>query len=63
MGLREKKLPENAAQIVVCENNFHGRTTTIVSFSIDPDAYNHYGPFTPGFIIIPYNDVAALEKR
>lgn len=58
----KKKLPENAAQIVVCENNFHGRTTTIVSFSIDPDAYNHYGPFTPGFIIIPYNDVAALEK-
>lgn len=58
----KKKIPENAAQIIVCENNFHGRTTTIVSFSIDPDAYNHYGPFTPGFIIIPYNDVAALEK-
>ncbi|MCE5331867.1 MAG: ornithine--oxo-acid transaminase [Bacteroidales bacterium] len=58
----KKKLPENAAQIVVCENNFHGRTTTIVSFSIDPDAYNHYGPYTPGFIIIPYNDATALEK-
>lgn len=58
----KKGLPDNAAQIVVCENNFHGRTTTIVSFSVDPDAYNHYGPFTPGFIIIPYNDTSALEK-
>ncbi|MHB9140910.1 MAG: ornithine--oxo-acid transaminase [Paludibacter sp.] len=58
----KKGLPENSAQIIVCENNFHGRTTTIVSFSVDPDACNHYGPFTPGFIIIPYNDVDALEK-
>ncbi|MDD5185553.1 MAG: ornithine--oxo-acid transaminase [Paludibacter sp.] len=58
----KKGLAENSAQIIVCENNFHGRTTTIVSFSIDPDACNHYGPFTPGFIIIPYNDVDALEK-
>lgn len=58
----KKGLPENSAQIVVCENNFHGRTTTIVSFSIDRDAYNNYGPFTPGFIVIPYNDVDALEK-
>jgi ornithine--oxo-acid transaminase len=47
---------------VVCENNFHGRTTTIISFSVDPDAYNHYGPFTPGFIVIPYNDADALDK-
>lgn len=58
----KKGLSENTAQIVVCENNFHGRTTTIISFSVDPDAYNHYGPFTPGFIVIPYNDVDALNK-
>ena len=57
-----KGLIENTAQIVVCENNFHGRTTTIVSFSVDPDAYTNYGPFTPGFIVIPYNDVDALAK-
>lgn len=50
------------AKIIVCENNFHGRTTTIVSFSNDPDAHNNYGPFTPGFIKIPYNDLAALEQ-
>jgi len=59
---KKKGLPENSAQIVVCENNFHGRTTTIVSFSVDPEAYNHYGPYTPGFIVIPYNDADALEK-
>ena len=58
----KKSLPNDSAQIVVCENNFHGRTTTIVSFSVDPDASNHYGPFTPGFIVIPYNDADALEK-
>ena len=58
----KKGLPENSAQIVVCENNFHGRTTTIVSFSVDPVANTHYGPFTPGFIVIPYNNAAALEK-
>lgn len=58
----KKGLSKNSAQIVVCEGNFHGRTTTIVSFSIDADAYNNYGPFTPGFIVIPYNDPEALEK-
>ncbi len=57
-----KGISENAAKIIVCENNFHGRTTTIVSFSNDPDANNNYGPFTPGFIKIPYNDIAALEE-
>jgi len=57
-----KGIAENAAKIIVCENNFHGRTTTIVSFSNDPDANQNYGPFTPGFIRIPYNDVAALEE-
>lgn len=56
-----KGIAENAAKIIVCENNFHGRTTTIVSFSNDPDANQNYGPFTPGFIKIPYNDIAALE--
>lgn len=58
----KKGVFENSAQIVVCENNFHGRTTTIVSFSVDPDAFNHYGPFTPGFIVIPYNNADAFEK-
>ncbi|UWX60287.1 ornithine--oxo-acid transaminase [Chryseobacterium oranimense] len=57
-----KGVSENAAKIIVCENNFHGRTTTIVSFSNDPDANQNYGPFTPGFIKIPYNDIAALEE-
>ena len=57
-----KGIAENTAKIVVCENNFHGRTTTIVSFSNDPDANRNYGPFTPGFIKIPYNDLGALEE-
>lgn len=57
-----KGIAKNAAKIVVCENNFHGRTTTIVSFSNDPDANQNYGPFTPGFIKIPYNDLTALEE-
>jgi len=58
-----KGVPENQAKIIVCENNFHGRTITIVSMSTDPDARKDYGPFTPGFITIPYNDIAALEKE
>ena len=57
-----KGIQGNNAKIIVCENNFHGRTTTIVSFSNDPDANTNYGPFTPGFIRIPYNDVEALAK-
>lgn len=57
-----KGIEENQAKIIVCENNFHGRTTTIVSFSNDPDAYSDYGPFTPGFIRIPYNDLDELQK-
>ncbi|WP_175621782.1 ornithine--oxo-acid transaminase [Chryseobacterium schmidteae] len=57
-----KGISENTAKIVVCENNFHGRTTTIISFSNDPDANKNYGPFTPGFVKIPYNDLAALEE-
>ncbi|TNE54586.1 MAG: ornithine--oxo-acid transaminase [Bacteroidetes bacterium] len=58
----KKGIAENQAKIIVCDGNFHGRTTTIVSFSNDPDANTNFGPFTPGFIRIPYNDVAALEK-
>ncbi len=61
-GYEKKGLPEGSSKIVVCENNFHGRTTTIISFSVDPEARNNYGPFTPGFIIVPYNDADALEK-
>jgi ornithine--oxo-acid transaminase len=55
-----KGVAENEAKIIVCDNNFHGRTTTIVSFSNDEDARKNFGPFTPGFIRIPYNDVDAL---
>ncbi len=61
-GYEVKGIPENTAQIIVCENNFHGRTTTIVSFSNDPVANKNFGPYTPGFIRIPYNDTAALEE-
>lgn len=57
-----KRIPDKQTKIVVCEGNFHGRTTTIVSFSTDPDAYRNYGPYTPGFIVIPYDDAEALEK-
>ena len=57
-----KRIPENDAQIIVCENNFHGRTTTVISFSNDPDAKKNFGPYTPGFIKIPYSDIKALEK-
>lgn len=58
----KKGIPENEAKIVVCNDNFHGRTITIISMSTDPDAYKGYGPYTPGFITVPYNDVEALEK-
>jgi ornithine--oxo-acid transaminase len=57
-----KGIPENQAQIIVCENNFHGRTTTIISFSNDEGARKNFGPFTAGFIKIPYDDTEALEK-
>ncbi len=61
-GYEKKGVAENQAQIIVCEQNFHGRTTTIVSFSSDPDANTNFGPFTPGFIKIPYNDTNALAE-
>lgn len=60
-GYEKKGIPENEAKIIVCENNFHGRTTTIISFSNDPVARKNFGPYTPGFIKIPYNDIEALE--
>nr|WP_314834631.1 ornithine--oxo-acid transaminase [uncultured Flavobacterium sp.] len=56
-----KGIPENEAQIIVCENNFHGRTTTIISFSNDESARKSFGPFTAGFIKIPYDDIEALS--
>ncbi|MDR1757399.1 MAG: ornithine--oxo-acid transaminase [Bacteroidales bacterium] len=58
----KKGLPENQAKIIVCDGNFHGRTITIISMSTDPESYGGFGPFTPGFIKIPYNDIPALEK-
>ncbi len=58
----KKNIPENQAKIIVCENNFHGRTTTIISFSNDDTATKNFGPFTPGFIKIPYNDLDALAN-
>lgn len=58
-----KGIPANKAKIVVCDGNFHGRTITIISMSSDPDAYNDYGPYTPGFVNIPYNDLDRLEKE
>ena len=61
-GYMEKGVAKDKAEIIVFEENFHGRTTTIVSFSTDPDAYENYGPFTPGFKIVPYNDLEAVKK-
>ena len=59
-GYEKKGIPENEAKIIVCDGNFHGRTSTIVSFSNDPVARENFGPYTPGFISIPYNDIEAL---
>lgn len=58
----KKGIPENSAKIIVCTNNFHGRTTTIISFSNDPDAQKNFGPYTPGFIKVDYNNLEQLEK-
>lgn len=58
---KKKGIVQGNAKIICCEGNFHGRTITIISMSTDPDARNDYGPFTPGFITIPYNDLTALE--
>jgi ornithine--oxo-acid transaminase len=58
----KNNIEENKAIIVVCDGNFHGRTTTIISFSSDPDSNKNFGPYAPGFISIPYNDLEALEQ-
>ncbi len=61
-GYHKRNVPAEQAKIVVCSENFHGRTVTIVSMSTDPSAYNDFGPYTPGFVKIPYNNVAALRE-
>jgi ornithine--oxo-acid transaminase len=58
----KKGVPENEAKIIVCLGNFHGRTITVISMSNDPDSYKGFGPYTPGFIKIPYNNLEELEK-
>jgi len=61
-GYEKKGIPENQAKIIFCENNFHGRTTTVISASTDEDSRKNFGPFMPGLVVIPYNDLRALEK-
>lgn len=61
-GYEQKQIPANEAIIITCGQNFHGRTTTIISFSSDPDARGHFGPYTPGFLTIPFNDLEGLEQ-
>jgi ornithine--oxo-acid transaminase len=62
-GYLKKGIPENEAKIIVCANNFHGRTITIISMSTDPDSYKGFGPYTPGFVTVPYNDIDALKTE
>lgn len=57
-----KGIAENKARIIVCEDNFHGRTSTVISFSTDPGSKHQFGPYMPGFDVIPYNNITALEK-
>ncbi|MEZ0313729.1 MAG: ornithine--oxo-acid transaminase [Myxococcota bacterium] len=61
-GYKKKGVPDNQATIITCAGNFHGRTTTIVSFSDDPQSRGDFGPHTPGFVSIPYGDIGALER-
>jgi len=61
-GYAHKKIPPEEAEIIVCENNFHGRTTTIVGFSSEPLYRDGFGPFTPGFVTVPFGDIEALEE-
>ncbi len=61
-GYKKKGIPEGKAKIIVCKGNFHGRTTGVISFSSDPTAREGFGPYLPGFISIPYNDLSALAK-
>src|SRR5258706_693002 len=60
-GYEVKGIPQNQAKIVVCEGNFHGRTSAIISFSTDPSSKKNFGPFMPGFEVIAYNDLTALS--
>jgi ornithine--oxo-acid transaminase len=61
-GYVKKGIPENKARIIVCAHNFHGRTSTVISFSTDPSSYEKFGPYMPGFSVVPYNDLEALQK-
>lgn len=60
-GYLKKGIAENRAEIIVCDNNFHGRTTTVISFSTEEQYKKHFGPFTPGFVVVPFGDAQALE--
>lgn len=60
-GYEVKGVPDGRAVIIVASGNFHGRTTTIISFSDDPLAHDHYGPYTPGFVLVPYGDLEAVR--
>lgn len=60
-GYQVKGVPENMAEIIVCSDNFHGRTLSVVSFSTDPTARADFGPFTPGFVVVPFGDAVAME--
>ncbi len=61
-GYQIKGIPDNQAKIIVCDGNFHGRTITVISASTDPDSYSKFGPYTPGFLKILYNNIPALEE-
>ena len=61
-GYQKKGIAKDQAKVIVCEGNFHGRTISIISASVDPEARGGFGPYTPGFVIVPYNDLAALNK-
>jgi ornithine--oxo-acid transaminase len=61
-GYTVKGIEENKAKIIVCAHNFHGRTSTVISFSTDPSSYSKFGPYMPGFKVIPYNDLEALQE-
>ena len=61
-GYEKKGIKDGKAKIIVCEDNFHGRTSTVISFSTDPSSKEGFGPYMPGFVIIPYNDLEALKK-
>jgi ornithine--oxo-acid transaminase len=61
-GYQVKGIKDNEAKIIVCTHNFHGRTSTVISFSTDPSSYTKFGPYMPGFVVVPYNDLQALQE-